>query len=171
MWVFQQLPDRINQLASIRAQFTDAMSCHALEHPQSPRQQRHRHKTPVIAPSASVYIAAPLQAIDEFCRAVMFQHHAIRQRSDRRLATLRQPANSQEHQILLWFKTGRARRNLHRAEIAGSTATVYRITIYLAGLASVVVPGDKVPGPPLLAIPGLGRSTQPEATQNSFNIS
>src|ERR1700745_2091986 len=112
MWVFQQLPDRINQLASIRAQFTDAMSCYSLERSLSPRQQRHHHNTPVIAPSASAYIAAPLQAIDEFYRAVMFQHHAIRQRSDRRLATLRQPANSQEHQILLWFKTCRARRGI-----------------------------------------------------------
>jgi hypothetical protein len=58
----------------------------------------------------------PLQAIDEFYRAVMFQHHAVRQRSDRRLVTLRQPANSQEHQILLWFKTRRARHGIAIAQ-------------------------------------------------------
>jgi hypothetical protein len=38
----------------------------------------------------------------------MFQHHAVRQRSDRHHFTLRQPANSQEHETLLWFKTRRA---------------------------------------------------------------
>jgi hypothetical protein len=57
-----------------------------------------------------------LQTIDEFDGAVMFQRYAVSQRSDRRHVTPRQPTNSKEHQILLWFKTRRVRYGVSVAQ-------------------------------------------------------
>ncbi len=85
----------------IRPQLINPLPRHLFQHSLATRQQRHNHIPPVVPRPRPPHKPIRLQPVHELHSTVMFECEPIRQRPNRRRLPLRQPANHQQHEILL----------------------------------------------------------------------
>jgi hypothetical protein len=128
---FQQLRDSLRQLATVGAQFVDALPRDMLQDSLSARQKGYQNTSAIVSPAGAMHVAVCFQPIHQFHGTVMFQRQTFRERSDGGLLAFRQSANCQQQQILLRFESrGSSNRVPFAQELANSTAELCQGTIF-----------------------------------------